>query len=137
MGRKETRGNNMGVILKEENNMKLTKANAKNLSVLKWQWIYDNPSTGWIEDLPYELKNKLASYKHHCPLCTLYQKAFYCVEDCPLVQAGHPCVNGGKGYETEEFIKKSWLILWSRAKTPKTAKKYAGLILKTLKEWKV
>ena len=116
--------------------MKLTKAVAKDLSILKWQWSYDNPDKSF-GDLPYKLKKKLVNYKHHCPLCTLYQEDSFCAEGCPLVQAGHACVNGGKGDETEEFIKESWFLSWHGAKTPKIAKKYAGLILKTLKEWKV
>ena len=94
----------------------------KQLCIEKWQWFFDHPE---YDDLSYNLVVKLGSYNNYCPLCDYYlntlQGEFLC-PNCPVViQSGKPCES--KGY----FAK------WTRAKTNKTRKKYAGKLLEIMK----
>lgn len=115
----------------------LTKQQAKDLSILKWQYFYDHPECWIIWNMPEKIYSKLENYKHNCPLCQLYQTSRYCKKECPLVIASHQCVSGGSISNTPEVKKNSYFKKWQNAESDKTRKKYAGLILQIIKEWKI
>ena len=109
--------------------MRLTRKRAKELSIEKWEWFYKHPSKINDSDLPEELQIKLGSFEAACPLCELYADFLNgrCKKKCPFVQAEQNCLAKG-----------SYYFIWLKSTTSsKTRKKYAGLILQIIKDWKV
>ena len=110
--------------------MRLTRKRARELSIEKWEWLYDHPSKIDFYDLPEELQIKLWDFSAKCPLCELYvNSSSYgkCKNKCPFVQAKQICSAEGSHYSI-------WLV---PSTSSKTRKKYAGLILQIIKDWKV
>jgi hypothetical protein len=98
---------------------KITKREAKRLSILKWKWFYDNPLLPLFECPHWHELEPLFS---ECGLCEYNKGAEIAMcEKCILTPN---CDD-----------EKSLYIKWSYAKTIKTKKKYAGLILEAIKEW--
>ena len=106
--------------------MKLTRKKAKELSILKWQWFYDHPTKKNFFVLPGDLQDKLKGLNSNCPLCEMYFDHFSndCFIKCPFMKANQECGTLG-----------SYYLMWIKAKTAKTRKKYAGFILQIIKDW--
>lgn len=96
----------------------ITLKTAKELSIEKWQWNFDYPG----EELPEHIENKIYYYLSHCPICTIYE---YECKKCVI------------GKVSKCGLRVSYYSKWELAKTNKTRKKYAGLILNLIKNWDV
>jgi hypothetical protein len=105
--------------------MKLTKKKAKELSIEKWQLIYDNNWHLWN----FDEKLEGLGLDSGCPLCELYSgknNIRKCNIQCPLEKINQNC-----------FMDGSYFNKWAMTNNPRTRKKYAGLILQTIKDWKI
>ena len=108
--------------------MRLTRKRAKELSIEKWEWFYKHPSKISFTDLPKELQIKLAEFEANCPSCELYANfpLGICKSKCPFVRAKQQCTTLGSYYSMRQ-----------NAFSDKTRKKYAGLILQIINDWKI
>jgi hypothetical protein len=110
--------------------MKLTRKKAKELSIAKWQLIYDNNWT--LKQSEKELRKnkiweKIADFSANCALCELYVDSFVDCELCPISEENINCFNGD-----------SYFAKWAfSGLSPKKRKEYAGKILQIIKDWKV
>ena len=103
--------------------MELTKKKAKKICLEVWKWLRDNPDIGDKADLPEKIYSKISGLDCYCPLCVLYR-----LPDCN--QCFLKKVRSGVG-NCDYFYK------WNNAKTSKTRKKYAGIIVEKVKAWQV
>ncbi len=94
--------------------MKLTKKEAKRLSILKWEFIIANGGGYLPHELPVELQGLLAE----CGYCEKYKES---CKGCPLHQGG--LMNCGHDEHP-------WQI-WYDEQTVKNAQAMLDLILKT------
>jgi len=104
--------------------MSRSKQYIKDVSVLVWQHLYDHPEIKYKTGLPDEIYNKIKNSEYECLLCDKYNdidKGDGCCPRCPL----SCCV------ETKDSI----YLKWYNARTKKSRKKYAGIILEQLKAW--
>ena len=93
--------------------MELTEKEAKQLSIIKWEFIIANGGRYQIHELPKELRPLTAE----CGYCEKY--GIGC-DGCPLYLGGKNCGDDGH----------LWLI-WYNDKTVKNAQAMLDLILKT------
>lgn len=107
--------------------MKLTKKKVLYYNILKWQYFYDHPSKTSVDGV--EELREIQDFIYECALCEYYKQKKYSgkipydtiiCDFCPLSKI---CPN--------EYHS------WSFANTPKTRKKYAGIILEACKKMKV
>lgn len=96
--------------------MKLTKQKVLYYNVLKWQYLYDHPSKTSVYGV--EELHEIQDFVFECALCE-YNKG----KVCELCYFAKICRNE---YQS-----------WSFAETPKTRKKYAGIILEACKKMTV
>ena len=115
--------------------MRLTRKRAKELSIEKWEILYNHPKLhdynyeSYLEENHPKLWNVIKNHNSDCSLCELYYNTGvneYCNLECPLMLDVRGCLS-----------KNAYWRKWAWARTPKTRKKYAGLILQIIKDWKV
>ena len=109
--------------------MKLTKKQAKELSLKKWKYFVDHPKR---YTLPKELKKEFLEYSAECPLCTLFilQKSYDSLrcEGCPLMLDNQRCLSSH-----------SWFSKWYHAEDykRKIGTELAKNIYNCIKDWKI
>ena len=99
--------------------MELTPQKAKELSLEIWEFMATNPGVKRKNDLPSNILDKVHMYHSICPLCELYVQENLNCPDCPLKKCSAPSVFDG----------------WAYAENDNTRKKYATIIVETLKAW--
>jgi hypothetical protein len=108
--------------------MSRSKQYIKDVSVMMWQYLYDHPEIKSKCCLPREIYRKVVQSEHECLLCDEYHDLNHnnpndCCPRCPL----SCCIND----ETWDGV----FDRWFSAKTNRTRKKYAGIILEKIKAW--
>jgi len=98
---------------------KLTKQNAKDLTIGVWQYLVDHPKICLKHDLPREILETVAGCACYCPLCTLFG-ASGCIV-CPLGSCDE-----GSSYHR-----------WYNAETEEERKMYAQEVLDAVKSWEI
>lgn len=104
----------------------IRKKTAKKLNLIEmWQYLYEHPGIRFKRDLPERiLKKQGVTSFARCPFFGVFKDTDYC-SSCPLRVVSW-CI------KQDSFYNK-----WAHAKTNKTRKMYAGLILETIKNWEV
>ncbi len=100
--------------------MKLTKKEAKRLSILKWEFIIANGGSYEKDELPTELLN----IRSYCGFCEKYNKpkanGTYGCGKCPLIVDAYTCFDTGHPFS-----------VWDYEQTVENAQAMLDLILKT------
>lgn len=107
--------------------MKLTKKEAKKLSLLKWDWFRKHPENHDIEDLPEKIRSKVKRFLGECPLCNIFIKF-------PTGYDPNRCEGCPLNVECSCFDPKSSWFLWRNGIF---TKENAEWIYFQIKNWKV
>ena len=84
---------------------RMTRKQAKELSLKKWAWLKDNPTR---RNLPKYMEKEFKLFKSGCPLCTLYSHSagmFKCGV-CPIDRASQNCFEIGSWFDNLRKRKK-------------------------------
>jgi len=118
--------------------IKITKKVSKKLSEEVWTFLAE---TGKFKcEMPWELYKKVETFTANCPLCAIFYKSkniddsgwlYPVCPKCPMTLAEQTC------HQEKHSGKLDYFSRWTKAKTPKTRKKYAKLTLGIIKAWKI
>jgi hypothetical protein len=106
---------------------KLTRKEAKELSLEAWRYLRDNPEIDTKSGLPSEIFNKITGFWFSCPLCELFHNALVslvenCCTGCPL--SIRSCVSLESPYAR-----------WARSIMNETRREAAAEIVSIIEAW--
>lgn len=114
---------------------KLTRKQAKALSLEMWEYLRDHPSIKCKEGLPDTILREVKHLFLRCPLCDLYFKDKLVKDqcrNCPLNKKSNDY--GCMGHSFDDFYN-NWCN--SRKKGVEVRRKAASGIVELIKKWKV